>query len=199
MSHCPRLKKTSWLCSPTWNKWGKHSPLGPGPQHVPAVSAMCLPNILFWVFCFFVFFFPLTLCLCSRHFGNPCTVSEALSHLHRRLRQWYCWSSFLNVFLYRMCGLPGKCLSFLLGTLIPVRQKTGISSGSQARNEGIGFLLVALRSVSFQNLIQHRQGERESPSISLYSEDEADEKSDFPACKCPSWTFVMLLVLFCSS
>lgn len=152
------------------------------------------------IYCFgSSYFFPLTLSLCSRHFGNPCPVSEVLSHLHRQLRQWYCWSSFLNAFLYRMCGLPEKCLSFLLDILIPVRQKTGISSGSQARKGEIGFLLVALRSMSFQNLIQHRQAERESPSISLYSEAEVDKKSDFPACKCPSWTFVMLLVLFCSN
>lgn len=138
-------------------------------------------------------FFPLTLSLCSRHFGNPCPVSEVLSHLHRQLRQWYCWSSFLNAFLYRMCGL-----SFLLGILIPVRQKTGISSGSQAWKWGIGIFTGDSKEYELSKF-NTTQAERESPSISLYSEAEVDKKSDFPACKCPSWTFLMLLVLFCSN
>lgn len=98
-----------------------------------------------------------------------------------------------------MYGLPEKCLSCFLGTFLSSQTEDWhkLSALVHRSKKGDSFLPVALEAMGFQNAVQEGLAERESLNISLYSE-EVGKKSDFPACICPSWAFVMLFVLFCS-
>ena len=81
-----------------------------------------------------------------------------------------------------MYGLLEKCLSFFLGTFLSSQSEDWhkLSALVHKSKTGGSFLPVALETVSFQNLMQQRQAERESPNISLYSEEEVGEKNRLP-------------------